>query len=71
MAFKLCGLHFALFFQVSVFAAGDGHYKGFARLNQVQNTKHEALFDEQWFIQKLDHFSGADTRVWKQVSVFM
>ncbi|KTF90392.1 hypothetical protein cypCar_00028613 [Cyprinus carpio] len=26
----------------------------------------ESAAEEQWFIQRLDHFSGADTRVWKQ-----
>uniref|UniRef100_A0A668A8S4 Serine protease 59, putative n=1 Tax=Myripristis murdjan TaxID=586833 RepID=A0A668A8S4_9TELE len=24
------------------------------------------VFEEQWFTQKLDHFNGADSRVWKQ-----
>lgn len=39
------------------------------KFNEVQNTKQRVVFDEQWFIQKLDHFNGADSRVWKQVSL--
>uniref|UniRef100_A0A3Q1F4D9 Serine protease 59, putative n=1 Tax=Acanthochromis polyacanthus TaxID=80966 RepID=A0A3Q1F4D9_9TELE len=41
-------------------------YKGFTKFNQVQDNKQGDLFEEQWFIQKLDHFNGADSRVWKQ-----
>lgn len=26
--------------------------------------------EDQWFIQRLDHFNGADSRVWKQVLQF-
>nr|XP_020441942.1 putative serine protease K12H4.7 [Monopterus albus] len=69
MAFQLCGLplcKITSFFLFSVFAIGDGHYKSFVKYNQLQDNKRGAAFEEQWFIQKLDHFSGADTRVWKQ-----
>nr|XP_057935342.1 thymus-specific serine protease [Doryrhamphus excisus] len=42
----------------------EGRYKGFLRFNGRQDMR--LVTDEQWFIQKLDHFNGADSRVWKQ-----
>ncbi|KAM6932881.1 thymus-specific serine protease [Xenentodon cancila] len=55
-----------LFIVVSFFSVGEGLYKGFRKFNQLQDVKQTAAFEEQWFTQKLDHFSGADSRVWKQ-----
>ena len=28
-----------------------------------------STYPTSWFLQKLDHFNGADLRTWKQVSV--
>jgi hypothetical protein len=36
--------------------------------NDVQKGKGKPVFQEQWITQKLDHFNGADSRVWNQVS---
>ncbi|XP_033832305.2 thymus-specific serine protease [Periophthalmus magnuspinnatus] len=48
---------------ISVFSLAKGH-KGFGkfvrRLHTIQKPQ------EQWFTQKLDHFNGQDSRVWKQ-----
>lgn len=41
-------------------------FKGFRRFHEVERR---SVLEEQWFIQRLDHFNGADTRVWKQVCV--
>ena len=57
-----------LFLLLSLCAAGEGRYKGFRRFNQVQDTEHTTMLEEQWFTQKLDHFNGADGREWKQAS---
>ncbi|KAM6970123.1 thymus-specific serine protease [Aplochiton taeniatus] len=39
--------------------------EGIHSYNGVQNGI-DGVSDEQWFIQKLDHFNGADDRMWKQ-----
>lgn len=31
-------------------------------------TGNQTVFEDRWFIQRLDHFNGADGRTWKQVS---
>uniref|UniRef100_A0A3Q3M7Q5 Serine protease 59, putative n=2 Tax=Mastacembelus armatus TaxID=205130 RepID=A0A3Q3M7Q5_9TELE len=51
---------------ISLLTFGEGYYKSFGRFNHVQDVTHRAAFDELWFTQKLDHFNGADRRVWKQ-----
>lgn len=74
MAFQTCGLPMCkvtIYFLLSLFAVGEGQYKGFRRFHQVQDTQQRAVFEEQWFTQKLDHFNGADSREWKQVSLSM
>ncbi|KAM9734008.1 thymus-specific serine protease [Menidia menidia] len=38
----------------------------FARLRRAQELAPGAASEELWFTQKLDHFNGADGRVWKQ-----
>lgn len=45
-------------------------FKGFRKFIDVSEaTPHMAkAVEDHWFIQRLDHFNGADTRVWKQVS---
>lgn len=59
--------------QVAVFlslcAVGEGRYSIFRRFKEAQDTKKGSPFEEQWFPQKLDHFNGADTRVWKQAGL--
>ncbi|XP_077397024.1 thymus-specific serine protease [Festucalex cinctus] len=49
-------------FLFAIFVVGEGRLKGFGRFFELQRH----VSDEQWFIQKLDHFNGADGRVWKQ-----
>ncbi|XP_029027903.1 thymus-specific serine protease [Betta splendens] len=66
MAFQLCGFKFASLLLLCLFAFGEGRYKSFVRFNKVQNTNRKVVFEEQWFIQRLDHFNGEDSRVWKQ-----
>ena len=44
------------------------HLKRFRRFNRLRVTGNETVIKDQWFIQKLDHFNGADSRTWKQVS---
>ncbi|GLD52867.1 thymus-specific serine protease [Lates japonicus] len=69
MAFQTCGLpicKLTICFLLSLFAVGEGQYKGFRRFHQVRDTQQRAVFEEQWFTQKLDHFNGADSREWKQ-----
>lgn len=68
-ASPLCKVTFFVLF--SVCAAGEGQYKGFRKLIRVKDGSQRAVLEEQWFTQKLDHFNGADTRVWKQVSLSM
>lgn len=74
MAFQMYGslvCTVTLLALLSLFSLGEGQHKGFRNFNLKFNTRKEALrFEEQWFIQKLDHFNGADSRVWKQVSWF-
>lgn len=73
MAFQTCsfllckGTLFLLF--SCLFGVGEGH--GFRRFIEKQESGSGALFDEQWFTQKLDHFNGADSREWKQVSLIL
>lgn len=57
-------------FLFCVFAAGEGSYRGFRRLKTEQESRQGAVLQEElWFTQKLDHFNGADSREWKQVSL--
>ncbi|XP_077468252.1 thymus-specific serine protease [Stigmatopora argus] len=51
-----------LTFLFAVLVVGEGRLKGFGRFNDI----HRPASDEQWFMQKLDHFNGADVRMWKQ-----
>ncbi|KAM6987643.1 thymus-specific serine protease [Tautogolabrus adspersus] len=69
MAFDACRLPlrtFTLLFLFSLFVFGNAQYKGFRRFNQEQDSSLADVLEEQWFIQKLDHFNGADSREWKQ-----
>ncbi|MED6264478.1 hypothetical protein CHARACLAT_015365 [Characodon lateralis] len=47
-------------------AVAEGRFKGFGKFNVVHDHNQGAAFEELWFTQKLDHFNGADSRVWKQ-----
>ncbi|MEQ2225860.1 hypothetical protein ILYODFUR_021887 [Ilyodon furcidens] len=47
-------------------AVAEGRFKGFGKFNVVHDHNQGAVFEELWFTQKLDHFNGADSRVWKQ-----
>ncbi|XP_020492543.1 thymus-specific serine protease [Labrus bergylta] len=69
MAFEACRLplcKFTLLFLFSLFVFGKTQHKGFGRFNQEQHSSTADVFGEQWFLQKLDHFNGADSREWKQ-----
>eukprot|EP00064_Thunnus_orientalis_P009089 superscaffoldBa00001134_g9112 len=70
MAFKqTCGLRVCkatICFLFTLFVLGEGQYKGFRKFSGVQDTRKRDVFEELWFTQKLDHFNGADSRVWKQ-----
>ncbi|XP_041919513.1 thymus-specific serine protease [Alosa sapidissima] len=51
--------------------SGDARFKGFRRfMDRTEATQHVAKtgpeVEDHWFTQRLDHFNGADTRVWKQ-----
>lgn len=52
-----------------LFGVGLGQYRYFKRFNLKLENSTRSVFDEQWFTQKLDHFNGADSREWKQVSL--
>ncbi|XP_061781402.1 thymus-specific serine protease [Nerophis lumbriciformis] len=54
----------SLFVVFSCFVAVEGLQKGFFKFHKLHYTR--LATDEQWFIQKLDHFNGADSRVWNQ-----
>ncbi|XP_049582929.1 thymus-specific serine protease [Syngnathus scovelli] len=54
----VCKFSFLFF----IFVVGEAQAKGFSRFYELQID----VSDEQWFVQKLDHFNGADDRVWKQ-----
>ncbi|KAL6105022.1 uncharacterized protein ACO6RY_06636 [Pungitius sinensis] len=41
-------------------------FKGFRRFHEAQEVARRSVTEEQWFTQRLDHFNGADRRVWKQ-----
>lgn len=75
MAFQqTCGLPVCkatLCFLFTLCVLGEGQYKGFRKFTGVQDARQRDVFEQQWFTQKLDHFNGADSRVWKQVSLFM
>ncbi|CAL8337785.1 unnamed protein product [Boreogadus saida] len=51
-----------------IFAVCEGHrLRGFGSFTtRWQDTRNETVVGDQWFIQKLDHFNGADSRTWKQ-----
>ncbi|XP_034557451.1 thymus-specific serine protease [Notolabrus celidotus] len=69
MALQTCRLPlctFSIVFLFSVFAVGEAKYGGFRRFNQEPDTRLGDVSEEQWFIQKLDHYNGADSREWKQ-----
>lgn len=73
MAFRKCRIFsyqgtLLLLFLCCLFGTGRAAFKGFNRLKVRQEKGHKTVSDEQWFIQRLDHFS-ADSREWKQVSI--
>ncbi|XP_059931536.1 thymus-specific serine protease [Gadus macrocephalus] len=51
-----------------IFAVCEGHrLRGFGSFTtRWQDTRNETVVEDKWFIQKLDHFNGADSRTWKQ-----
>ncbi|XP_024133525.1 thymus-specific serine protease [Oryzias melastigma] len=61
----LCVCKVNLLFIFALFAAVECLSKGF-RSHARDDGSREAVFEEQWFTQKLDHFSGAESSVWKQ-----
>lgn len=62
----LCVCKVNLLFIFALFAAVECLSKGF-RSHARDDGSREAVFEEHWFTQKLDHFSGAESSVWKQV----
>lgn len=44
-----------------------GHRKGGNLISPHQNVSREQLPPDQWFDQKLDHFSDNNNELWKQV----
>lgn len=54
---------------LSLLAVAAGRFQGFRRGNVLHDPPQGAESEELWFTQRLDHFNGADSRVWKQVSV--
>ncbi|XP_053176096.1 thymus-specific serine protease [Scomber japonicus] len=66
---QTCGLPVCkatICFLLTLFVLGEGHFKGCRKFTGVQDTRNEDAFKELWFTQKLNHFDGADSRVWKQ-----
>lgn len=61
----------AVFLFVSLFSClfcvGEGRFSAF-RAFRGEPVASAGDPEELWFTQKLDHFNGADGRVWKQVS---
>ncbi|XP_072547459.1 putative serine protease K12H4.7 [Salminus brasiliensis] len=43
---------------------GNAHFTRFRKFQNAPSLEHAV--DENWFVQRLDHFNGADSRVWKQ-----
>ncbi|XP_003968827.2 thymus-specific serine protease [Takifugu rubripes] len=70
MAFRKCHIlscqGILLFLSVCcLLGTGRAAFKGFTRFKAKEEIGHKPVFDEQWFSQRLDHFS-ADSREWKQ-----
>ncbi|CAG06389.1 unnamed protein product [Tetraodon nigroviridis] len=70
MAFRKCSIFpcqgtLLLLFLCCLFGTGRAAFKGFNRFKVRRETDLKTVSDEQWFIQRLDHFS-ADSREWKQ-----
>ncbi|XP_062329699.1 thymus-specific serine protease [Osmerus eperlanus] len=62
-------LSYAVLFIVVFLVCGtcEAKLKGFRKCTNVLNYNTDVgVSDEQWFVQKLDHFNGADSREWKQ-----
>ncbi|XP_038129050.1 thymus-specific serine protease [Cyprinodon tularosa] len=51
---------------LSLLAVAAGRFQGFRRGNVLHDPPQGAESEELWFTQRLDHFNGADSRVWKQ-----
>ncbi|XP_015259108.1 PREDICTED: putative serine protease K12H4.7 [Cyprinodon variegatus] len=51
---------------LSLLAVATGRFQGFRRGNVLHDPPQGAESEELWFTQRLDHFNGADSRVWKQ-----
>lgn len=62
-------LLFSLFY--CLFGVGFAQSRSFRRFNLKLESSSRPVSDERWFTQKLDHFNGADSREWKQVSLMM
>lgn len=72
MAFRKCHIlscqGILLFLSVCcLLGTGRAAIKGFTRFKAKEEIGHKPVSDEQWFSQRLDHFS-ADSREWKQAS---
>lgn len=72
MAFRKCRIlscQWILLFLSACCLLGTGRaaFKGFTRIKAEVEIGHKQVSEEQWFSQRLDHFS-ADSREWKQAS---
>ena len=56
-----------IFFRGTTLTRGVSHAVS-QRRNEGSDVHTNETITEQWFEQRLDHFSPADTRTWKQVS---
>lgn len=56
---------FEILLVFSVFTVGQGH-NGFVKFVSRRPSSQNVEAGEKWFIQKLDHFNGQESRVWKQ-----
>lgn len=55
---------------LSLCVFSEARVKGFGKFSEGQDPESTTggVSEELWFTQKLDHFNGADSRQWKQVS---
>ncbi|KAI4898011.1 hypothetical protein NFI96_017490 [Prochilodus magdalenae] len=64
----LAGLRISLLCTCLFFAPGEARFARFRQFETVSGPGPEHAVEENWFVQRLDHFNGADGRVWKQAS---
>ncbi|XP_026881270.2 thymus-specific serine protease [Electrophorus electricus] len=45
---------------------GEAAFSRFLKFKSASFPNSKYAVDENWFVQRLDHFNGADSRIWKQ-----